>query len=121
MSSVARSATIASSGAEGEAAGSVEARLRNDTCCADGSSVHCKEFTPMKPYIVAHMMSSVDGRSLTDGWNLDYASELYESTAATFEADGWICGRVTMQEISHGKDYPKGLEKEAIPRTDYFV
>jgi riboflavin biosynthesis pyrimidine reductase len=75
----------------------------------------------MKPYIVAHMMSSVDGRSLTDGWNLDYASDLYESTAATFEADGWICGRVTMQEISHGKDYPKGLAKGAIPRTDYFV
>ncbi|SAK54295.1 2,5-diamino-6-ribosylamino-4(3H)-pyrimidinone 5'-phosphate reductase [Caballeronia arationis] len=75
----------------------------------------------MKPYIVAHMMSSVDGRSLTDGWNLDYASELYESTAATFEADGWICGRVTMQEISHGKDYPKGLAKSPIARTNHFV
>ncbi|REG51918.1 riboflavin biosynthesis pyrimidine reductase [Paraburkholderia sp. BL6669N2] len=75
----------------------------------------------MNPYIVAHMMSSLDGRSLTDGWHLDYASDLYESTAATFEADGWICGRVTMQEIAHGKDYPKGLAKGAVPRTDHFV
>ncbi|SAL12268.1 dihydrofolate reductase family protein [Caballeronia telluris] len=75
----------------------------------------------MKPYIVAHMMSSVDGRSLTDGWHLDYASDLYERTAATFEADGWICGRVTMQEISHGKDYPKGLAKSPIARTNHFV
>lgn len=75
----------------------------------------------MKPYIVAHMMSSLDGRSLTDGWHLDYASDLYENTAATFEADGWICGRVTMQEISHGEDYPKGLAKGALPRTDHFV
>lgn len=75
----------------------------------------------MKPYIVAHMMSSLDGRSLTDGWHLDFATDLYESTAASFEADGWICGRVTMQEISHGTDYPKGLAKSALPRTDHFV
>ncbi|MFM0715040.1 dihydrofolate reductase family protein [Paraburkholderia strydomiana] len=75
----------------------------------------------MKPYIVAHMMSSLDGRSLTDGWHLDFASDLYETTAAGFEADGWICGRVTMQEISHGADYPKGLAKSALPRTDHFV
>lgn len=75
----------------------------------------------MKPYIVAHMMSSLDGRSLTDGWHLDYASDLYENTAATFEADGWICGRVTMQEIAHGEDYPKGLAKGTVARTDHFV
>ncbi|NKJ49194.1 pyrimidine reductase [Burkholderia sp. SG-MS1] len=75
----------------------------------------------MKPYIVAHMMSSLDGRSLTDGWHLDFASDLYETTAASFEADGWICGRVTMQEISHGADYPTGLAKSALPRTDHFV
>ena len=75
----------------------------------------------MRPYIVAHMMSSLDGRSLTDGWNLDFASELYETTAATFEADGWICGRVTMQEIAHGTDYPKGLAKAPLPRVNHFV
>ena len=75
----------------------------------------------MKPYIVVHMMSSLDGRSLTDGWHLDFASNLYENTAATFEADGWICGRVTMQEISHGTDYPKGLATAPVPRTDHFV
>ncbi|MFM0198302.1 dihydrofolate reductase family protein [Paraburkholderia fungorum] len=75
----------------------------------------------MKPFIVVHMMSSLDGRSLTDGWHLDFASDLYENTAATFKADGWICGRVTMQEISHGTDYPKGLAKGAVPRTDRIV
>jgi riboflavin biosynthesis pyrimidine reductase len=75
----------------------------------------------MKPYIVCHMMSSIDGRSLTDGWHLDFASDLYESTAATFEADGWICGRVTMQEIAHGDGYPKGLAEEPVPRTNHFA
>jgi riboflavin biosynthesis pyrimidine reductase len=75
----------------------------------------------MKPYIVVHMMSSLDGRSLTDGWNLKFAFDLYESTAGSFEADGWICGRVTMQEVSHGTDYPKGLAKSSVPRVDHFV
>ncbi|WP_118180221.1 dihydrofolate reductase family protein [Paraburkholderia phosphatilytica] len=74
-----------------------------------------------KPHIVCHMMSSIDGRSLTDGWNLDYATDLYENTAATFEADAWVCGRVTMQEISHGTDYPKGLASAPVPRTDRFT
>jgi riboflavin biosynthesis pyrimidine reductase len=75
----------------------------------------------MKPYIVVHMMSSIDGRSLTDGWHLDFAGDLYETTAARFAADGWICGRVTMQEISHGKDFPKGLAKTPLPRSHHFV
>jgi riboflavin biosynthesis pyrimidine reductase len=75
----------------------------------------------MKPYIVAHMMSSLDGRSLTDGWKLDYVFDLYEKTAATFAADGWICGRVTMQEISHGDDYSKGLATKPVPRINHFV
>lgn len=75
----------------------------------------------MKPYIVCHMMSSIDGHSLTDGWHLPGASSLYEETAARFKADGWICGRVTMQEVSHCDDYPRGMAKEAIPRTDHFV
>lgn len=75
----------------------------------------------MKPYIICHMMSSLDGRSLTDGWNLGFASDLYETTAASFEADGWICGRVTMQEVSHGTDWPKGLAKAPLPRTHHFV
>ncbi|SAK97427.1 5-amino-6-(5-phosphoribosylamino)uracil reductase [Caballeronia temeraria] len=74
-------------------------------------------------HIVCHMMSSIDGRSLTDNWNLDFASPTYEDTAARFEADAWACGRVTMQEISHGedRDYPRGLAKGPIPRTDHFA
>jgi len=74
-------------------------------------------------HIVCHMMSSLDGRSLTDGWHLDFASACYEETAARFKANAWACGRVTMQEISHGKDrdYPRGLAKSPIARTNYFA
>jgi len=77
---------------------------------------------PDKPYIVCHMMSSIDGHSLTDGWHWKGASDLYERTAAQFEADGWICGRATMQEVSHCEDhFPQGLASEPVPRTDRFV
>lgn len=75
----------------------------------------------MKPYLICHMMSSLDGHSLSDGWHMKGASDLYESTAAQFQADGWICGRVTMQEISHCDDFPRGLAKAPIPRVSYIV
>lgn len=78
----------------------------------------------MKPYIVCHMMSSLDGHALTDGWDRPFkkkVSDLYESLAQEFKFDAWICGRVTMQEISHGDDYPKGMAKASIPRTHHFA
>jgi len=78
----------------------------------------------MKPHIVCHMMSSIDGHALTDGWDRPFkkrAGELYESLAQEFKFDAWICGRVTMQEISHGDDYPRGLAKAAIPRAHHFA
>jgi riboflavin biosynthesis pyrimidine reductase len=75
----------------------------------------------MKPFIICHMMSSLDGHSLTDGWNMKTAADIYEDAAATFKADAWVCGRVTMQEIAHGDDYPKGLAKKAIAREHFFA
>ena len=78
----------------------------------------------MKPYVICHMMSSLDGHALTDGWARPFkknANELYEKLAKQFEFDAWICGRVTMQEIAHGDDYPRGLAKDPVPRTHYFA
>lgn len=78
----------------------------------------------MKPYIICHMMSSLDGHALTDGWERPFkknAGQLYETLAEQFKFDAWLCGRVTMEEIAHGEGYPKGLAKEAIPRSHYFA
>ena len=78
----------------------------------------------MKPYVICHMMSSLDGHALTDGWARSFktnAGDLYEKLAQKFEFDGWICGRVTMQEIAHGKDYQRGLAKTPVPRVHYFA
>lgn len=78
----------------------------------------------MKPYVICHMMSSVDGHALTDGWDRDFkrqADELYEKQAESFGFDAWICGRVTMQEIAHDTGYPKGLAKQPIAREAHFA
>ena len=44
----------------------------------------------MKPYVICHMMSSLDGHALTDGWARPFmkeANELYEKLAKQFEFD----------------------------------
>lgn len=78
----------------------------------------------MQPYVICHMMSSLDGHALTDGWDRPFkkaAGERYEALAQTFEFDAWVCGRVTMQEIAHDEGYPQGLAKGPIPRTHHFA
>jgi riboflavin biosynthesis pyrimidine reductase len=78
----------------------------------------------MKPYVICHMMSSIDGHALTDGWDRPFknnAGALYETLAGQFKFDAWICGRVTMQEIAHGDSYPAGLATAPIARTHHFA
>jgi riboflavin biosynthesis pyrimidine reductase len=52
----------------------------------------------MRPYIICHMLSSVDGR--IDGASLKglTAAGEYEVTGAELNGDAWICGRTTMQQ-----------------------
>ncbi|WP_434774797.1 dihydrofolate reductase family protein [Pseudomonas oryzihabitans] len=78
----------------------------------------------MKPYVICHMMSSVDGHALTDGWDRTLkkqADTTYERLAERFDFDAWACGRVTMEEIAHGEGYPKGVAQAPIPRTHHFA
>ena len=51
-----------------------------------------------RPRVICHMLSSLDGRIVTDGWPLSAEGrKQYELVHATYEPDGWLCGRVTMQ------------------------
>lgn len=52
----------------------------------------------MKPYVICHMMSTIDGR--IDGEALRSLGELadYEVTGEQLAGDAWICGRTTMQQ-----------------------
>jgi 2,5-diamino-6-(ribosylamino)-4(3H)-pyrimidinone 5'-phosphate reductase len=52
-----------------------------------------------KPHVICHMMTSVDGRIVTDGWPQSAEGrKQYEIVHATFEPDAWMCGRVTMEQ-----------------------
>lgn len=52
----------------------------------------------MKPYIICHMVMSLDGR--TDGAALRHVMPEgeYEATGSELQGDAWICGRTTMQQ-----------------------
>lgn len=52
----------------------------------------------MRPYIICHMLSSVDGK--IDGRSLKGLTPAgeYEATGALLEGDAWVCGRTTMQQ-----------------------
>lgn len=61
----------------------------------------------MKPYVICHMCTTIDGRILTRRWGKlpgpKSASDLYETSAASFGVRAWIVGTTTMREFS-GKD-----------------
>jgi riboflavin biosynthesis pyrimidine reductase len=73
----------------------------------------------MRPYIICHMGTSIDGRlhpsrftSPASGISADVLRGHYEHVHDQFDADGWIVGRRTMSEMSKGsarpvKDAPK--------------
>ncbi|RFM29021.1 dihydrofolate reductase family protein [Deminuibacter soli] len=52
----------------------------------------------MKPYVICHMLSSIDGRIQTANWKGMNDQGLYERTGETTEAQAWMCGRTTMQQ-----------------------
>lgn len=62
-----------------------------------------------RPKVICHMMSSIDGRILTANWGSKYQSlglnKIYETIHESFDADAWLCGRVTME-----KDFTDGAK-----------
>ncbi len=72
-----------------------------------------------KPYIVAHMLSSIDGRIQTRNWPVRNLAGLFERTAETFKSDAWVVGRKTMQEFSSSKAHRLGRADASISRKDF--
>lgn len=78
-----------------------------------------------RPRVICHMMTSLDGRILTDGWPLSpEGRKQYEQVHATYESDGWLCGRVTMeQHFAQGTRPEAEVKKEhtGAPREDFIA
>jgi riboflavin biosynthesis pyrimidine reductase len=76
----------------------------------------------MKPHVICHMTSSVDGRTLGSRWRPDgkLSSVLFERLHDELDGDAWLVGRVTGQEFAKGKAYPAG-RGENFPREAWFA
>ncbi len=72
-----------------------------------------------KPYIVAHILSSIDGRIQTRIWPVRNLAGLFERTAETFKSDAWVVGCKTMQEFSSAKVHRLGRAHASIPKKDF--
>ena len=78
-----------------------------------------------RPRVIWHMMSSLDGRILTDGWPLSpEGRKQYEQVHASYDPDGWLCGRVTMeQHFAQGvrPDAEIARQHHGAPREDFVA
>lgn len=67
-----------------------------------------------KPYIICHMISTINGKIISKHWGDVYEEEklgrLYEEYHQRLNGQAWMCGRNTM-EI----DFTEGKEPELIP------
>lgn len=75
-----------------------------------------------RPLVICHMAPSVDGRIVTEGWPAAGALvREYERTAASFHADAWIIGRISMEPYAGRARVPAGRPRARIPRTDFVA
>ena len=75
-----------------------------------------------RPYVVCHMVPSIDGRIVIDDWKVPKGLHAaYEATAATFGADAWIIGRISMEPYAGKAVIPARRSRERIPRTDFVA
>ena len=78
-----------------------------------------------RPRVICHMGASVDGRIVVDGWPESAAAAVrrqYELVHESYGADGWMCGRVTMEPFAGGVRSEADVAREhtsGAPREDF--
>jgi len=76
-----------------------------------------------RPRVICHMMATVDGRIVVDRWPLSPEGRReYERVHASYDPDGWICGRVTMEPFAGGVRPEDEVAREhagGAPREDW--
>lgn len=77
-----------------------------------------------RPRVICHMAASADGRIVVDGWpdaNAAAVRREYEAIHESYEAEGWVCGRVTMEPFAGGVRPEADVAREhgAGPREDF--
>lgn len=71
----------------------------------------------MKPYVICHMVSTVDGRIDCAALEGMTGEDEYDVTGATLEGDAWLCGRATMQlHFADEKPFVSASNRPAGPQ-----
>jgi riboflavin biosynthesis pyrimidine reductase len=78
----------------------------------------------MKPYVICHMCTTIDGRILSSRWpplagGAD-PGELFETTADEFGIGAWIVGTTTMREFA-GRNAKLKKARGRVARTDHVA
>lgn len=75
----------------------------------------------MKPHLIVHMATSIDGRTLPSRWRpRREATSLYDRVHEQLNGDAWMVGRVTGQEFAKKNAYP-AQTTETFPRESWIA
>jgi hypothetical protein len=76
----------------------------------------------MKPYVICHMNSSVDGRILGSRWRPaeNRMAGLFERLHDQLGGGSWLIGRVTGSEYAKAESYPDRTN-QIYPREPWFA
>lgn len=78
----------------------------------------------MRPRVICHMATSIDGRIVVDGWpDTAAVRREYEQIHNTYKADAWMCGRITMEPLAGSvrSDAEVNREYAGAPREDHIA
>jgi riboflavin biosynthesis pyrimidine reductase len=77
----------------------------------------------MKPYLICHMASSLDGRIIPNRWRPKgaHSSGAYDRIHDEIGCDAWLVGRVTGQEFAKRDGYAATTTSEVFPRASWIA
>ncbi len=76
----------------------------------------------MKPHVICHMSTSIDGRTLLSRWRPERgnASPHYDRVHSELAGEAWLVGRVTGQEFAKRTSYPDKTD-QTFAREAWFA
>lgn len=77
-----------------------------------------------KPYVICHMVMSIDGKVTGDFLRRDKAlkaCEVYYQINRDYKADAYACGRVTMEENFTNKWYPDLKKYKSVDKIEDYI
>ncbi|HEV7387147.1 MAG TPA: RibD family protein [Gemmatimonadaceae bacterium] len=78
----------------------------------------------LRPRVICHMATSIDGRIIAEGWPDSAAVRReYEAVHNSYGADAWMCGRITMEPFAGAVRLDADVQREYAgpPREDHVA